>query len=119
MLAEAAKKEKVAIVNITQPDNDMIVNRYMNSPIAGIQIALGNLETAFNYLKIQLGITSNYDTLKNVIKDVYMSNYAHIKFIPCVPPKEYILRQTLGESIFPQNGVNFASLKRLLTVKNI
>ena len=41
-----------------------------------VQIASGNFKF-FIYLWSQLGITSNYEALKPIIKDIYLSSYSN------------------------------------------
>jgi hypothetical protein len=69
-----------------------------------------------NYLKSQLGINSNYETLKGVMKDLYMSSYSQIQFIPSVPVSELLIRQTKENGVLPQNGLNLRSINQKLNI---
>lgn len=106
------------IKNITSPNADYLNSLYQHSCNIGIQAALGNFAKVFGYLKSQLGVTKNLEQFKPIIKDLYMSNYAQIKLIPCVAPNDYIVRQTLNSKFYPLNGLNMNSLNNRLNVKN-
>jgi hypothetical protein len=116
ILEEKTKNNKNLIQSLTIPDEDNIFQNFSNSSLPGMQVALGNFKMVFNYLKSQLGITTNLDSLKNIIKNVYMSSYSQLTFIPCVPVSEFNLRQNRNGSIIPQNGVSIKSLQEMLEV---
>lgn len=114
ILEEKSKNAKNVIQSLTIAEDDNIYQQHSSSSLPGIQTALGNFKMTFNYLKSQLGITHNFESLKGVMKDIYMSSYAHIQFIPCVPVNEFRLRQgkgSMGSPIYPQNGVSIKSLQ--------
>jgi coatomer protein complex subunit alpha (xenin) len=116
MLEEAKKKEIANNANLTQKDDD-IISRQNKSLIPGIQVALGNFKLAFNYLRSQLGIRENYESLRPIIKDIYLSSYSQFKIMPYLPPIEFNLRQQNSKNIgklLPQNGVTMLKLKNML-----
>ena len=117
MLEEAKKREQANNANLSQKDDDLIYRQSSNSMIPGIQVALGNFKLAFNYLKSQIGLTENYESLKPIIKDVYLSSYSQFKIMPFLSPIEFNLRQqnskNLGKNL-PQNGVTMLKLKNML-----
>jgi coatomer protein complex subunit alpha (xenin) len=116
MLEEAKKKEIANNANLTQKDDDLI-SRQNKSMVPGVQVALGNFKLALNYLRSQIGIRENYESLRPIIKDIYLSSYSQFKIMPYLSPLEFNLRQpnskTLGKLI-PQNGVTMLKLKNLL-----
>ena len=116
MLEDAKKKEIANNANLTQKDED-IISRQNKSMIPGIQVALGNFKLAFNYLRSQIGIRENYESLRHIVKDIYLSSYSQFKIMPFLSPIEFNLRQqnskTLGK-ILPQNGVTMLKLKNML-----
>ena len=116
ILEEAKKKEIANNANLSQKDEDL-VSRQNKSMLAGIQVALGNFKLALNYLRSQIGIRENYESLRPIIKDIYLSSYSQFKIMPYLPPIEFKLRQqnskTLGKLI-PQNGVTMLRLKNML-----
>ncbi len=116
MLEEAKKKEIANNANLTQRDDD-IITRQSKSMLPGIQVALGNFKLALNYLRSQVGIRENYESLRPIIKDIYLSSYSQFKIMPYLAPIEFNLRQqnskTLGKLI-PQNGVTMLKLKNML-----
>ncbi len=117
MLEEAKKQEKIASVNLTQKDEDILQRQSSKSMLPGVQIALGNFKLAFNYLRSQLGITTNYEALKPIIKDIYLSSYSQIKFVPFLTPIEFQIRNPNSikiNKLLPQNGVTITKLKNLL-----
>ena len=116
MIEEAKKKEIANNANLTQKDDD-IISRQNKSMIPGIQVALGNFKLAFNYLRSQLGIRENYEALKPIIKDIYLSSYSQFKITPLLPPIEFNLRQQNSKNLgklLPQNGVTMLKLKNML-----
>ena len=116
MLEEAKKKEIANNANLTQKDDD-IISRQNKSMIPGIQVALGNFKLAFNYLRSQLGIRENYESLKPIIKDIYLSSYSQFKIMPYLSPIEFNLRQQNSKNLgklLPQNGVTMLKLKNML-----
>ena len=83
----------------------------------GIQVALGNFKLALNYLRSQIGIIENYEALKPIIKDIYLSSYSQFRIMPYLPPIEFNLRQQNSKSLdklIPQNGVTMLRLKNML-----
>ena len=116
ILEEAKKKELANNANLSQKDEDLI-SRQNNSMLPGIQVSLGNFKLALNYLRSQIGIRENYEALKPIIKDIYLSTYSQFKIMPYLPPIEFKLRQQnskdLGKLI-PQNGVTMLRLKNML-----
>ena len=116
MLEEAKKKEIANNANLTQKDDD-IITRQNKSMIPGVQVALGNFKLALNYLRSQIGVRENYESLRPIIKDIYLSSYSQFKIMPYLPPIEFNLRQqnskVLGKLI-PQNGVTMLKLKNML-----
>ena len=116
MLEEAKKKEIANNANLTQKDDD-IISRQNKSLIPGIQVALGNFKLAFNYLRSQLGIRENYESLRPIVKDIYLSSYSQFKIMPYLPPIEFNLRQQNSKNIgklLPQNGVTMLKIKNML-----
>ncbi len=105
--------------NITSPQADYLNTIYNHSSNIGIQAALGNISKVFSFLKAQLGVTKNLQQFKPIIKDLFMSNYAQIKLVPCVIPNDYIVRQNLNGKMYPLNGLNMNSLNNRLNVSNI
>ena len=85
--------------------------------VPGVQVALGNFKLALNYLRSQLGIIENYESLRPIIKDIYLSSYSQLKIMPYLSPIEFNLRhqnsKTLGK-LLPQNGVTMLKLKNIL-----
>jgi len=116
ILEKKKVEEQVNIKNITSPQADYLSNLYSHSNSIGIQAALGNIGKVFSFLKAQLGVTKNLEQFKPIIKDIYMSNYAQIKLVPCVAPNDYIVRQTLNGKMYPLNGLNMNSLNNRLNV---
>lgn len=118
MLASRAESgtPQYSIKSLTIAENDHVYSQYENSTIPGIQLALGNIKLVLNYLKSQLGITSNYETLKPIMKDLYMSSYSQIKFMPFVTPNDLLLRRNAADGLIPQNGVNLKFLQDMLNV---
>jgi coatomer protein complex subunit alpha (xenin) len=116
ILEEKSKNAQNVIQSLTIGEDDSIYRNYVNSSIPGVQVALGNFKITFNYLKSQLGIMGQtiYESLRPVIKNIYMSSYAQINFIPCLPVNEMQLRQTKNGVIFPQNGITLKSLSDML-----
>ena len=116
MLEEAKQKEIANNANLTQKDEDIIA-RQNKSMVPGIQVALGNFKLAFNYLRSQLGIRENYESLRQIVKDIYLSSYSQFKIMPFLSPIEFNLRnqnsKTLGK-VLPQNGVTMLKLKNML-----
>ena len=116
MLEEAKKKEISNNANLTQKDEDIVL-RQNKSMVPGVQIALGNFKLAFNYLRSQLGIIENYESLRPIIKDIYLSSYSQFKVMPYLSPIEFNLRhqnsKNLGK-LLPQNGVTMLKLKNML-----
>lgn len=106
------------IKNITTPEKDHLSKLYCHSTNIGIQAALGNISKVFSFLKAQLGVTKNLEQFKPIIKDLYMSNYAQIKLVPCVAPNDYIIRQGVDGKMYPLNGLNMNSLNNRLNVNN-
>lgn len=116
ILEEKSKNAQNVIQSLTIGEDDSIYRNYVNSSIPGVQVALGNFKITFNYLKSQLGIMGQtiYESLRPVIKNIYMSSYAQINFIPCLPVNEMQLRQTKNGVMFPQNGITLKSLSDML-----
>ena len=117
MLEEANKKAKLTATTLTQPDEDILKRKSFQSIIPGVQIALGNFTLAFNYLRSQLGITSTFNILKPIIKEIYMSSYTQLKLVPYLSPIEFSLRNSQLSStsnLLPQTGINLQKLKFLL-----
>ena len=116
MLEEAKQKEIANNANLTQKDDDIIA-RQNKSMVPGIQVALGNFKLAFNYLRSQLGIRENYESLRQIVKDIYLSSYSQFKIMPFLSPIEFNLRnqnsKNLGK-VLPQNGVTMLKLKNML-----
>ena len=116
MLEEAKQKEMANNANLTQKDDDIIA-RQNKSMVPGIQVALGNFKLAFNYLRSQLGIRENYESLRQIVKDIYLSSYSQFKIMPFLSPIEFNLRnqnsKNLGK-VLPQNGVTMLKLKNML-----
>ena len=112
-------EEEINIKNITSPQPDYICTLYNHSSNIGIQAALGNISKVFSFLKAQLGVTKNLEQFKPIIKDLYMSNYAQIKLVPCVAPNDYLVRQTLNGKMYPLNGLNMNSLNNRLNVSKL
>ena len=116
MLEEAKQKEIANNANLAQKDDD-IITRQNKSMLPGVQVALGNFKLALNYLRSQIGIRENYESLRPIIKDIYLSSYSQFKIMPYLPPIEFNLRQqnskVLGKLI-PQNGVTMLKLKNML-----
>jgi coatomer protein complex subunit alpha (xenin) len=116
MLEEAKKKEIANNANLTQKDDDLI-SRQNKSMVPGVQVALGNFKLALNYLRSQIGIRENYESLRPIIKDIYLSSYSQFKIMPYLSPIEFNLRQQNSKSLgklIPQNGVTMLKLKNLL-----
>ena len=116
MLEEAKKKEIANNANLTQKDEDLVL-RQNKSLVPGIQVALGNFKLALNYLRSQLGIIENYESLRPIIKDIYLSSYSQFKIMPYLPPIEFNLRHQNSKSLgklLPQNGVTMLKLKNML-----
>lgn len=116
MLEEAKQKEIANNANLTQKDDDLLV-RQNKSMLPGVQVALGNFKLAFNYLRSQIGITENYEALKPIIKDIYLSSYAQFKIVPYLAPIDFNLRHQNSKAIgklLPQNGCTMLKLKNLL-----
>ncbi len=116
ILEEKSKNAQFEIKSLTIADDDIIQKGFVHSSLPGIQVALGNFKMAINYLKSQLAICSNYESLRRVIKDVYMSSYSQVRFMPYIPPLEFNLRQTKSGKILPQNGVSLRLLENMLNV---
>lgn len=116
MLESKANQSKFTNQSLTIPNEDIITTKFSNSSLPGVQLALGNLKPAISYLKSQLGISKNYEQLKPIMKDIFMMNYAQIKFLPVVPPNEFILRQTINGVVYPQNGISLDFLQDMLNV---
>jgi hypothetical protein len=116
ILEEKAKNSKNIIQSLTIGEDDNIYRKFINSSLPGVQVALGNFRMTLNYLKSQLGINSNYETLKGVMKDLYMSSYSQIQFIPSVPVSELLIRQTKENGVLPQNGLNLRSINQKLNI---
>ena len=115
MLEEANKKAKLAATTLTQKDDDFLVRSASKSMLPGVQVSLGNFKLAFNYLRSQLGITTNYDSLKPIIKDIYMSSYTQFKLVPYLSPIEFNIRNpNTSSGLLPQNGVTIAKLKAMI-----
>lgn len=116
MLEQANQKAKLAASTLTQPDDDYVKRIAVNSTIPGVQIALGNFTLAFNYLRSQLGITSAFQTLKPIIKDIYMSSYTQFKLVPRLSPIEFTLRSSSSSAstLLPQTGITLSKLQLLL-----
>lgn len=105
--------------NITAPQADYLSSLFNHSSNIGIQAALGNVAKVFSFLKAQLGVTKNLEQFKPIIKDLFMSNYAQIKLVPCIMPNDYIVRQTLNGKMYPLNGLNMNSLNNRLNVRKL
>ena len=117
MLEEAKKKEKLASATLTQKDDDILYRISSKSILPGVQVSIGNFKLALNYLRSQIGITKNYENLKNVMKDIYMSSYTQFKVVPYLTPIEYHLRNPnsiTNNKLIPQNGVTLNKLKKML-----
>ena len=116
MIEEAKKKEIANNANLTQKDED-VISRQNKSMLPGVQVALGNFKMALNYLRSQVGIRENYESLRPIIKDIYLSSYSQFKIMPYLSPIEFNLRQpnskALGKLI-PQNGVTMLKLKKFI-----
>jgi hypothetical protein len=116
ILEEKSKNSKITIQSLTIGEEDRIYTSFNNSTIPGVQTALGNLKVTFNFLKTQLGICSNYDNLKSVMKNIYMSSFTQISLIPCLKASNLQIRQTKNGTILPQNGVTIKGLQDLLEI---
>ncbi len=119
ILEEKSKNAKSLIQSLTISEEDNIYRKFTNSSIPGVQVALGNFKMAFSYLKSQLGICGNYESLKPIMKEVYLSSYSHIQFIPSVPVNEFLLRSggssgTSTEPPSPLNGIDIKVLQNKL-----
>ena len=115
MLEQANQKAKLTASTLTQPDDDYLKRIAIKSTIPGVQVALGNFTLAFNYLRSQLGITSTFQTLKPIIKDIYMSSYTQFKLVPRLSPIEFTLRNSLSSTeLLPQTGITLSKLQLLL-----
>lgn len=116
ILEEKAKNSKNIIQSLTIAEDDQIYASFSNSTIPGVQIALGNVKVALNFLKTQLGITANLDNLKSVMKNIYLSSYAQVSAVPCLPPNMINLRKTKNGILVPQNGITIKNLQDMLEI---
>ena len=116
ILEEKSKNAQNVIQSLTISEEDNIYRNFVNSSIPGVQVALGNFKVTFNYLKSQLGINGSavHESLRPIVKNIYMSSYAQINFIPSLPVNDLQLRQTKNGNILPQNGVSLKSLSDML-----
>ena len=116
MLEEASKKAKLAATTLTQKDDDLLYRTASKSMLPGVQVSLGNFKLALNYLRSQLGITSDYEALKPIIKDIYMSSYSQFKLVPYLSPVEFSIRNpNSANGLLPQNGVTISKLKAMVS----
>jgi hypothetical protein len=116
ILEEKSKNSKNEIESLIINEDDHVYSQFERSSIPGIQLAIGNIKMTFNYLKSQLGILTNLEQLKPVMKEIYMSSYTQIKLIPCLPVNDLLLRQTKNGVVMPQNGVTIQNLRNLFNV---
>jgi len=117
IIEEKSKNTNNSIESLIIKEDDQIYLKFERSSIPGVQLAIGNIKMAFNYLKSQLGIVSNLEQLKSVMKEIYMSSYSQIKLIPCLPVNEFLLRQTKNGVVMPQNGVTIQNMRNLFNVR--
>jgi len=116
IIEEKSKSVKNMNEGLTIKQDDHIYSQFERSSVPGIQLAIGNIRMTLNYLMSQLGIGSNLEQLKPIMKEVYMSSYSQIKLIPCLPVNEFLLRQTKNRLVMPQNGVSIQNMKKLFNV---
>lgn len=116
ILEEKSKNAKNDIESLIIKQDDHLYSQFERSSIPGVQLAISNIQMSFNYLKSQLGIISNLEQLKPVMKEIYMSSYSQIKLIPCLPVNDFLLRNTKNGVEIPQNGVTIQNLRNLFNV---
>jgi hypothetical protein len=114
MLEDRSQQPVNNILSLTIKEDDHIYRQYNHNNVVGIQLLLGNLKLVFSYLKSQLGIVNSYDTLKPVMKDIYMCSYSQAQVIPVIAPSEFLLRKSAGDRIIPQNGISIKLLENML-----
>jgi len=74
---------------------------------------LGNFQKCVNLLKTQIKLAS-IDALKPLMKQVYMSNHAQFKFIPCLQNNSSQVRNSKSGKMLPSSCINLGIISSKL-----
>jgi len=98
---------------LTSPDDDLVKKMNENSMIPGVHLALGNFQKCVNLLKTQIKLSS-VDAIKPLMKQVYMSNHAQVKIIPCLQNNSTVVRDSRGGKFYPSSCMKLPMIQSKL-----
>jgi hypothetical protein len=79
------------VIDLTIKEEESSKVKFRNSDVPSIQTVLGNFTSLKKLLQNQLGIM-NANPLKNIIKNIYLSSYSHLRLSPCGEALELVLK---------------------------
>ena len=81
------------------PNDDILVNKSLNSLLAGDHVVCGRFETALNLLKKQIG-AYNWAPFKNVFLNVHLNSSLYLSNVPFAKPLEFRIHNGLDNRRF-------------------
>jgi hypothetical protein len=115
VVVEPEKKKNIDIQVLTSPDEDYLKQLNENSLVPGVHLALGNFQKAVNLLKTQIKLAS-IDSIKPLMKNIFLANQAQFKFIPCLTNNSFHTRNSKTGKLLPSSSVTLTSITSKLNV---
>lgn len=114
-VVEPSQKKEIDIQVLTTYDDDYLKKLNENSLIPGVHLSLGNFQKAINLLKSQIKLAS-VESLKSLMKHIYLANQAQFKFIPCLQNNSSFIRDSRSGKMLPSSCITVATINTKLNV---